>query len=94
MLGCFREIQMSERKFCRKCLLEDMDENDFFRHLKEYIDGYPEEKRACEAVYKSRLAVCRSCDKLSNGMCEKCGCYVELRALKREMYCPDDKPKW
>lgn len=85
---------MMNGKICRRCLLEDMDENDFFTQLKQYIEEYPAEKRSCETEYRRRLDICRSCTELINGMCRKCGCYVELRALKKEMYCPCDVPKW
>lgn len=30
---------------CRKCLLEDMDENDFLRDMRSHIAAYPEDKK-------------------------------------------------
>ena len=81
-------------KICKRCLLEDMDENEYIRSLKEYIAAYPEEKKADEETVRQRLEICRSCDHLANGMCRKCGCYVELRCIKKESYCPDVPPKW
>ena len=73
---------------CRKCLLEDMDENDFLRDMRSHIAAYPEDK------YHQRLAFCKNCDKLVDGMCVLCGCYVELRALKIGMRCADIDKKW
>lgn len=81
-------------KKCRKCLIEDMDEDEFLKELSSYIKNYPEEKRVKEEVYKHRLEICKECDELVNGMCRKCGCYVELRTLKRKTFCPAVPAKW
>lgn len=85
---------MEEKKLCRKCLLADMEETDYLLHLKAYIAAYPPEKRVADSVYKARLEQCRSCEHLYQGMCRKCGCFVELRALKPHMDCPAVPPKW
>ena len=71
---------------CRKCLLEDMDENDFLRDMRSHIAAYPADKRVSEDEYH--------CEKLVDGMCVLCGCYVELRALKIGMRCADIDKKW
>lgn len=81
-------------KICRKCLIEDMDKDEFFKELSLYIKNYPKEKRICEEVYKHRLEICKECVELINGMCRKCGCYVELRALKQKTFCPSVPSKW
>ncbi len=81
-------------KVCRKCLIEDMDKDEFFTSLSLYIKNYPEEKRVTELVYKQRLEICSNCDELVNGMCRRCGCYVELRALKKKAFCPSVPKKW
>lgn len=85
---------MSSGKICRRCLLDEIDEDDFIRSIKEYIADYPAEKRAEQSVYKNRLALCAQCGCLVNGMCAKCGCYAELRALKKNQHCPDVPCKW
>lgn len=71
-----------------------MDEDDVNRSILEYIKEIPPEKRADESIYKARLQTCKECSELINGMCRKCGCYVELRAIKPEMYCPSEEKKW
>ncbi len=81
-------------KVCRKCLLDDMDKDEFFNQLSQYIKNYPEEKRVSQEVYRHRLEICKECDELINGMCRKCGCYVELRALKQKTFCPSVPAKW
>ena len=87
---------MTEKKpFCRRCLLEDMpDEAALIQSIQELIALLPEEKRAPAALTAERLANCRTCDHLQNGMCLLCGCYVELRAAKAPMRCPDVPGKW
>lgn len=82
---------MDKGQPCRKCLLDDLGEDEYFDKLREYIAAYPKEKSCADEEYKGRLDICRKCDKLTDGMCAECGCYVELRALKKGMYCPFDK---
>ena len=86
---------MTKKPFCRRCLLEDMpDEASLIQNIRELIDLLPAEKRAAEDVHRARLDICRKCDHLQNGMCVLCGCYVELRAAKTHMKCPDVPGKW
>ena len=47
-----------------------------------------------EAAYARRLAACRTCEHLHNALCAKCGCYVEVRCIKRALTCPDVPPRW
>jgi hypothetical protein len=82
------------RRFCRKCLLRDLDQNEYFKSLQEYIRGLDADLKVCEEVYEARLASCRECEKLTQGMCRVCGCYVELRAVMKKNDCPLGKPRW
>lgn len=82
------------RPICRKCLIASLDEDDYIRSLKQYIDSYPQEKRVSDEEYSRRLHICLGCERLANGMCALCGCYVELRALKTGMRCPDTPDRW
>ena len=83
------------KPFCRRCLLEDMpDQAALASNIRELISLLPDTLRAEESQRQSRLAVCRSCDHLIDGMCALCGCYVELRAAKRKMTCPDVPGRW
>lgn len=79
---------------CKKCLLEELDRDEYTENLMEYIKNFPEDKRAEERIYNSRLEICKNCDELYDGMCRICGCYVQLRALKKNMYCPSEHKKW
>lgn len=78
---------------CR-CLLKDTPEKELLQNIREYISGLDEEVKADEEVYQKRLSVCESCDKLMNGVCLKCGCYVEMRAAVRNNRCPSEKKYW
>lgn len=79
-------------RVCRRCLLREMAEQDgYFRSLRDYIENLDPDIRAEENLYEERLAVCRECDMLLQGMCRKCGCYVELRAAVRKNVCPQRK---
>jgi len=88
-------MEKVKKPFCRRCLLEDMpDEAALAQSIRELIDLLPEEKRAPQEITAERLNRCRACDHLQNGMCVLCGCYVELRAAKRMMKCPDVPGRW
>ena len=56
--------------------------------------AYPADKKVSEDEYHRRLTFCKDCEKLVDGMCVLCGCYVELRALKIGMRCADIDKKW
>lgn len=83
---------MAERPPCR-CLLKEADP-DLGRIVAEYVDALPEEARVPEEVYRRRLAACEACDRLADGMCLDCGCYVEARAAKAGLRCPGVPAKW
>lgn len=84
---------MSEHRPCR-CLLMDSGQQDMARLVADYIATLPEESRVPEDVYKARLALCQGCEALHSGTCACCGCYVEARAAKRGLACPDAPPRW
>ena len=79
---------------CR-CLLSAMpDEAALSALVRERIAEIPEEERAGEAEYAGRLGACRECRWLNRGTCAQCGCYVEIRAARSGMGCPDVPPRW
>ena len=63
-------------------------------NIRDLIALLPEEQLASDELRALRLAHCRACDHLVNGTCALCGCFVELRAAKVRMRCPDVPPKW
>lgn len=76
---------------CRKCLLREFDEAGYREKLEKYIIGMDEDIKADTTLYQKRLSVCRECEKLFQGTCFACGCYVELRAAVRTSRCPEKK---
>lgn len=79
---------------CRRCLLKDLTDSDYFANVYEYIDSLLPEVRTPPPEYERRLDTCRSCDHLVNGMCRLCGCFVEVRAAKRRNHCADSASFW
>ncbi len=71
-----------------------MDEEQMFRTVRQYIAEYPSDLRISQQEYERRLSVCQECEHLTNAMCALCGCFVELRALKRTGYCPSLPDRW
>lgn len=74
-------------RVCRRCLLRELDGN-YFDSIYQYIETIPEEQKAGRDEYAIRLAKCKSCEHLRNGMCAQCGCFVEVRAAKKLQRCP------
>lgn len=79
--------------FCR-CLLKEAGEEELAKSVSEYIASLSDEIKANDDLYKARLLICSRCDSLRNGMCGKCGCYVEMRAAVRDNRCPSEKKLW
>lgn len=83
-----------ENRFCKKCLLDKVMSEAEYIHMKEYIGAIDNHIRTDEHEYKRRLELCTNCEKLINGMCKSCGCYVEIRAAVKKNYCPDVEKFW
>lgn len=83
-----------ERKPCRKCLLSDEADKAAYATIKDYIDSLDPSRKVDDATYQSRLDHCRKCDHLHNALCVKCGCYVEVRCIKKLLHCPDLPARW
>ncbi|MBQ8639607.1 MAG: hypothetical protein IJ468_10590 [Lachnospiraceae bacterium] len=73
---------------CKRCLLYEMADRDLYTRIRRTIEAIPASMRCEEEAYQARLASCKTCEKLISGMCRVCGCYVEVRAAKREEHCP------
>ncbi len=79
---------------CRKCLPGQKNEEAFYEDLSRYIQRMDEELKVDQQTYEERLNICSTCDRLMNGMCRLCGCFVELRAVQKVRKCPDLPAKW
>ena len=86
------EVKEVRQKYpCSKCLLREMDQNAYMENLYAYIARLEPEIKADDGVYEKRLAVCKGCNYLNEGMCGACGCFVELRAVIAKNVCPYQK---
>lgn len=86
------EKESEELRPCRKCLIRDMKGQEaYFRSLREYIENLDMDIRVSDSLYEERLHVCKECGMLLEGMCRRCGCYVELRAAVLKNHCPGEK---
>lgn len=85
-----QEVHHTQR-CCYKCLLREMDVEGYFANLHDYIARIEEDIKAPDVLYEERLAVCKECDYLQEGMCRACGCFVELRASIVTNRCSYDK---
>lgn len=81
----------NEKKRCLKCLLREMNQDEYFNNLHEYIQNLDEDIKADTNLYEERLKICKNCDYLTDGMCRACGCFVELRAAISSNSCSYDK---
>lgn len=84
----------SSQRICKKCLIRDMSEKEYFENMYSYIANLPQEDKVPEEEYQHRLEKCKSCDSLLSGMCRICGCYVEMRAAMKARHCPGAEPEW
>ncbi len=85
---------MEGQKPCLRCLLAELEGDEYARSLEDYIKKVPEDKRVDEETYRRRLEQCSSCGRLINAVCLECGCYAELRALKPGAGCPAPEKRW
>ena len=82
------------KKPCIKCLLSEIDREGVYASLRRYLESIDESRRIENDIYEKRLDICRQCEWLREGVCGKCGCFVEARAYKRTGYCPHESRKW
>ncbi len=81
------------RPICPRCEINSQDKEEIERIIAQRIELLGE-NRADDELYKSRLSVCSRCDKLIEGTCVLCGCYVKLRAAKINQHCPLSRDVW
>ncbi len=85
-------MEFDNLRICKKCLIRELAEKeDVYASIKRMIDMVEASDKPSDAQYEERLNVCRQCDKLLEGTCTACGCYVELRAARKSTHCPHRK---
>ena len=82
---------MNQKTHCLKCLLQEIDEEEYISKLKRVILMMKASERASDEETNRRLLICKQCDYLERGTCLACGCYVELRSAMRHGKCPYKK---
>lgn len=85
--------QSNTKPICKKCLLMDIDKEAYSLKIGRILELTEDNRKAEDSLYRQRLQVCRSCEKLSAtgeeiGTCMACGCFVELRAALKDSRCP------
>ena len=83
-----------ENRYCRKCLLDKIFQDDEYKNMQDYINSIDSYIKTEAKEYERRLNICKKCDNLINGMCRICGCFVEMRAAVKKNYCPDVEKNW
>jgi len=80
---------------CRACLLrESLSEEEYRRTVVSVRESLSPRVRADDAQYEARLALCTACSHLQGGTCMRCGCLVEVRAMRKDQHCPPPVKAW
>ena len=86
------ENQDKNFRVCKRCLTRDMmDKADYFKNMYYYIDNLDPDIKTEASLYENRLVICKQCERLADGMCKGCGCFVEMRAAVAKNSCPYEK---
>ena len=82
---------MEQKRICKRCLLAEIDNEKVLADVRKAIDKLGDDMRVDDNEYNRRLDMCKNCEKLVDGTCLSCGCYVELRAAAKISDCPVHK---
>lgn len=82
------------KRVCKKCLLQDIASEEYLESMRIYLNGLDDDIRTEDRLYEERIAQCKECENLIEGLCRLCGCFVEYRAAIKHKACPDILPKW
>ena len=82
----------AETRICKKCLIREMaGQQKVYETIQRMMEDIPEDERVEETERERRLILCKQCERLLEGMCTACGCYVELRASLATQSCPYER---
>lgn len=88
-----QRIKCDMKRSCRLCLIRDIDPAEYEAKIKRILDNMEPSEKAASSLYENRLGICQACDYLNSGTCTACGCFVELRAARKNGRCPYSKWK-
>lgn len=74
-------------RICKKCLIGQQAE-DYLQLIAKNKAVLNPRDRTDDETYDCRITVCEACEKLSGPTCLACGCFVELRAIRKSARCP------
>lgn len=78
-----------EEKICNCRIPKNISFEEIQETIEDYINSLDEDECVSDAIYEERLNFCNQCDGLYGGAtCKFCGCFVLVRAKKKNMYCP------
>ena len=77
-------------RICKKCLIGQQAE-DYLAMIAKSKAAVSPKDRTADEVYDRRIGTCEGCSYLSGPTCLACGCYVELRAIRKSSRCPYGK---
>ena len=93
-----KQEQTASGRFCRKCFLRDMELRgglaESYKAMLERLEMMDPELRCTGDSYEARLAECKKCEYLMEGMCALCGCFAESRAAVKANSCPAEVKRW
>lgn len=87
-------MSANPKKPCIRCLLKELGEEELLESIRSFKESIPEEDLAEQDEYQRRLDLCKQCQWLNQGICRKCGCFVEARAYRQKSVCPHEHPRW
>lgn len=75
---------------CKKCLI-GQDAENYLQLIEKNRAAVSPRDRTDDEAYRARIALCEACSYLTGPTCGACGCYVELRAIRKSTHCPYKK---
>lgn len=78
-------------KICTRCLLKDFSKEKYEAIVINGLSSLSPEDIASEKCVDERLQICSQCEKLNQGTCLACGCFVEIRSALKSGKCPYGK---
>jgi hypothetical protein len=79
---------MGER-ICNCKIPKNMSLEDTQKNIEDYIATLDEAECVSDRIYEQRLELCSNCDGLYDGIsCKYCGCFVLVRAKRKNKLCP------
>lgn len=83
-----------EARLCPRCFDDPQLQEEFAARAVTYAAELPPEQCVDDAAYAKRLAACEACEFLLRGACGKCGCFVIVRAKRKNKDCPLFPSRW